>query len=179
MVAIALIGWVDLVTGRELGFFVFYFAPVGFAGWRLGLKSGVALAVLSALVWAAADSIPGHQTSHPLIPVWNAIIRLTAFLVLGMGSSSLRRAFDEQEKISRDLTRALSQVKTLEGLLPICASCKKIRDDQGQWQVLERYIGEHAGVTFSHGVCPECAQGMIREAGLPEDFLQQRKPPPR
>jgi hypothetical protein len=52
----------------------------------------------------------------------------------------------------------LHEVKTLSGLLPICASCKKIRDDKGYWNNLEMYISEHSSAEFSHGLCPGCAQ---------------------
>jgi transcriptional regulator with GAF, ATPase, and Fis domain len=54
------------------------------------------------------------------------------------------------------LQDALLQVKTLQGMLPICAHCKKIRDDQGSWQQLEAYISQHSTAQFSHGVCPDC-----------------------
>jgi len=54
--------------------------------------------------------------------------------------------------------QALAQVKTLSGMLPICASCKKIRDDSGYWNQMETYIHEHSGVDFSHSVCPECME---------------------
>jgi len=54
------------------------------------------------------------------------------------------------------LQDALIQVKTLQGMLPICAHCKKIRDDQGYWQQLEAYISSHSAAKFSHGVCPDC-----------------------
>jgi len=57
---------------------------------------------------------------------------------------------------SASLQDALVQVKTLQGMLPICAHCKKIRDDQGYWQQLEAYISQHSGAKFSHGVCPDC-----------------------
>jgi sigma-B regulation protein RsbU (phosphoserine phosphatase) len=64
-----------------------------------------------------------------------------------------------QEKLAqhvRELTEALSRVKQLHGLLPICAYCKKIRDDQNYWHKVESYIAHHADVRFSHSVCPEC-----------------------
>jgi transcriptional regulator with GAF, ATPase, and Fis domain len=54
------------------------------------------------------------------------------------------------------LQDALIQVKTLQGLLPICAHCKKIRDDQDNWQPMEFYISQHSAAKFSHGVCPDC-----------------------
>ncbi len=56
-----------------------------------------------------------------------------------------------------ELERALDEVKQLQGLLPICAGCKKIRDDKGYWNILESYIEKHSDVTFSHGVCSECS----------------------
>lgn len=63
-----------------------------------------------------------------------------------------------REKVLAQLRRALEQVDTLSGLLPICASCKRIRDDEGQWQVMESYISRHSRASFSHGICPRCAQ---------------------
>jgi DNA-binding response OmpR family regulator len=56
------------------------------------------------------------------------------------------------------LRKALAQVKKLSGFLPICASCKKIRDDKGYWQQIEAYIHDHSEAEFSHGICPECAE---------------------
>ena len=56
-----------------------------------------------------------------------------------------------------ELQEALSKVKTLSGLLPICASCKKIRDDQGYWTQVEVYVRDHSDADFTHSICPECA----------------------
>lgn len=62
-----------------------------------------------------------------------------------------------------ELQDALSKVKLLGGLLPICASCKKIRDDKGYWQQIEAYIRDHSEAEFSHGICPECARTLYPE----------------
>lgn len=59
------------------------------------------------------------------------------------------------------LEKARNEIKVLHGLLPICASCKKIRDEQGHWSRLEVYIHEHSEADFSHGICPECAQNFM------------------
>lgn len=64
----------------------------------------------------------------------------------------------EREKLILELREALTNVKTLSGLLPICSACKKIRNDKGYWEHIEQYIGEHSGADFSHGICPECAE---------------------
>lgn len=69
-----------------------------------------------------------------------------------------RRAEKEREKLITELQEALASVKTLKGLLPICAWCKKIRDDEGYWNKLEAYLGRHSEVSFSHGICPDCAK---------------------
>lgn len=63
----------------------------------------------------------------------------------------------EQERTISELQKAIAQVKQLRGLLPICASCKKIRNDEGYWEQLETYLGHHSGTEFSHAICPDCA----------------------
>ena len=68
----------------------------------------------------------------------------------------LQRYSAELEKKNKELLDALANVKQLTGMLPICASCKKIRDDKGYWSAVESYIGKHSEAVFSHGLCPEC-----------------------
>ncbi len=70
--------------------------------------------------------------------------------------SQVRMRTQELTQTNQELRQALAEVKTLSGLLPICAHCKKIRDDQGYWQGVEHYIAAHSQADFSHGVCPEC-----------------------
>lgn len=69
----------------------------------------------------------------------------------------------EREELIETLQETLGQVKTLKGLLPICANCKKIRDDQGYWQKIEVYIHEHTEADFSHGICPDCRKKLYPE----------------
>jgi len=66
----------------------------------------------------------------------------------------------ELEKKNKELQDALTNVKQLTGMLPICASCKQIRDDKGYWNNVESYIAEHSEAVFSHGICPECEKKM-------------------
>lgn len=72
--------------------------------------------------------------------------------------SEKKRADFERETLIARLREALSRVKTLSGLLPICASCKRIRDDRGDWNPIEVYIHDRSNAQFSHGICPECAK---------------------
>lgn len=70
---------------------------------------------------------------------------------------------EEREDLVNTLKEALAQVKTLRGLLPICAHCKKVRDDQGYWQQIEVYVHQHTEADFSHGICPDCMQKFYPE----------------
>ena len=74
----------------------------------------------------------------------------------------------EKERLIRELQDALGKVKTLKGLIPICANCKKIRDDKGYWNQIDSYIHEHADVDFSHGICPDCAKKLYPDLDLDE-----------
>jgi len=69
----------------------------------------------------------------------------------------------ERERLIHELQEALAKVKKLSGFLPICASCKKIRNDQGYWTQIEAYIRDHSEAEFSHGICPECARKLYPE----------------
>jgi PAS domain-containing protein len=73
------------------------------------------------------------------------------------------RAEAERERLIHDLQTALARVKMLSGLLPICANCKKIRDDSGYWKQVESYIMSHSEATFSHSICPDCFNKLYPE----------------
>jgi response regulator RpfG family c-di-GMP phosphodiesterase len=83
----------------------------------------------------------------------------------------LRRLSEELRRQNEELQAALERIKTLSGLLPICAGCKRIRDDQGYWQQVELYIQDHSEIRFSHGLCPECCVTLY-----PEVFGGAKKP---
>jgi PAS domain S-box-containing protein len=85
-----------------------------------------------------------------------------------------RRRDAEREALIARLQEALAQAKILGGLLPICSSCKRIRDDQGYWNQIEAYIGERSHAEFTHGICPECAQELY-----PQWVGLRRSPSPR
>ena len=81
-------------------------------------------------------------------------------LVMIEDISERRRAAEERERMIEELQVALASVKTLRGLIPICASCKKIRDDKGYWSQVEVYVRERSDAEFSHGICPECMKAL-------------------
>jgi uncharacterized membrane protein YccC len=92
------------------------------------------------------------------LAVTNRVLSLITIWVAAILVLLYKRAEEERERLIRELQDALENIKTLRGLLPICSSCKKIRDDHGYWNQLETYIGAHTDAEFTHGLCPECIQ---------------------
>jgi len=112
-------------------------------------------------------SIPDTERLHKdgqIIPVSVTIspIKNTQGEIIGASSIARdlrpqKQAEQERRQLSRRLFVATKELRTLSGMLPICASCKRIRDDQGYWEQVETYITKHSEVVFSHSLCPECA----------------------
>ncbi|MCC2639777.1 MAG: Response regulator [Nitrospira sp.] len=84
------------------------------------------------------------------------LARVNSALLLKQEMDCRKVREQELRRSNAELQRALSEVKVLKGLVPICASCKKIRNDQGFWQQLEEYIQQHSEAEFSHGLCTPC-----------------------
>jgi len=83
-----------------------------------------------------------------------------------------KRAEEEREYLIEELRKALSEIKVLKGIIPICSYCKKIRNDKGAWDQMEAYISAHSEAQFSHGMCPECYKKQMEEI----DKLQVAEP---
>lgn len=77
--------------------------------------------------------------------------------------TSQKEAEQELHKTNDDLRKALEEIKTLQGIIPICARCKKIRDEKGYWDQVESYISKHSLALFSHGICPDCYEHTMKE----------------
>ena len=153
LLLLGLVGVSDYLTGPEISFGLFYFLPIWLMTWRFDRGVAVMFSVLCALVWFAVDDVSGVEYSAAIIPVWNGAARLVYFLSFTFLISYIRE----------QLRRSNEEVKRLSALLPICASCKKIRDDEGYWQEIESYLHSHSDTRFSHGICPECAKELYPE----------------
>jgi PAS domain-containing protein len=98
-----------------------------------------------------ANPVPDHQGD------------VSGVVVVSLDITAQKKAEQEKERLILELKRALGEVKKLSGLLPICASCKKIRNDQGYWEQIESYISSRTEVDFSHGICPDCKRKLYPE----------------
>ena len=100
------------------------------------------------------DAAPIHHVTGELMGAVETLQDIT----------ELKKAEEEKDRLNRELREAIQQIKTLSGLIPICAACKKIRDDTGYWNQIERYLEEHSDAVFSHGLCPDCFREYFPEA---------------
>ena len=120
--------------------------------------------------WVRLQYKPGIDVERILhYAFWIGGTVALCLLVFFLWNQSLQREIDrrklaetEQEKLILELKLALDEVKKLSGLLPICAKCKKVRDDKGYWSELETYIRQHTDANITHGLCPECMDAMYR-----------------
>jgi len=97
-----------------------------------------------------------YWESASISPIRDLAGRITHFLAVKEDITARKQTEAERDKLIQDLEDALASVKSLSGLLPICANCKKIRDDKGYWSQVESYIQKHSEAKFSHGICPDC-----------------------
>lgn len=105
------------------------------------------------------------SSSSSVIGFLNAFI-MPVFIAIGLLSMVARKMQVEREKTIRHLEAALVRVETLSGLLPICASCKKIRDEKGCWHEVEVYVSGHSRADFSHTLCPACVARLYPDLSL-------------
>ena len=98
--------------------------------------------------WNSATKVPLRDNQGNIIGI----------VGIGRDITERKQAEQERDRMIKELQEALNKVSTLQGLIPICANCKKIRNDKGYYEHVEKYIMDHSGAVFSHGICPECME---------------------
>ncbi len=112
-----------------------------------------------------------HRVRNTSVPVFDSQGQMIAYDGLVMDISGIESAELEQTSQTAELATALALVKTLHGLLPICSSCKRIRDDKGYWQQIEAYIaGRFPAINFTHSICPDCIMRLYPEYYRKDDI---------
>lgn len=143
---------IDYITGRHIQFPITYIIPVGLAAWQTQKTTAYAIAIILPLM-RVVFHFPWHETQSLYVAVLNALIDMVSLIFYAYLID--RSAWQ---------TRALEKkVRTLEGILPICASCKRIRTETGDYEQIEKYITNNSEASFSHGICPECAKKLYPE----------------
>lgn len=147
----------DLSIPLGVAMGVAYIAAVLLSLWSPYNKITVLVAVVCSIFVIAAFIYKPAGTEMWKV-IFNRVISLLAIWVTALLGLQRKAAEQKHERSLREREMALEEVRILRGLLPICASCKKIRNDQGSWVQIEEYIRDHSEAEFSHGLCQECAK---------------------
>jgi len=99
-------------------------------------------------------------------PVKDEKGRVTSVICISKDITERKKIEQEREKLILDLRGAMAKIRTLSGMFPICAGCKRIRNDQGYWTQIETYLRDHSDAEFSHGLCPDCAKKLYPRLDL-------------
>lgn len=142
---------IDYAVGLTFEFTPLYIVPVTMAAWYSGRATGLAIAVGVPLARYALLNV--LQTESMRVVMQNTIACL---LVFGFLALVFARFAEHERRLER-------QLRVLEGLLPICAVCKSIRDAKGEWNRLEAFIQARSDAKFSHGLCPNCVASQIEK----------------
>jgi hypothetical protein len=162
---------IEVATGPHFTFEPFYVPVVIMAGWRGGHFVASATSLACAVLGVLAEHLLSQPLfalagpiEHPATPYWNGTAHLVMYLIVGFSISALHAALSERQQLVEDLQEAARRIRTLQGLLPVCAWCQRIRDARAaeRWLRLEQYVAEHTDAQVTHGICPSCmhASGM-------------------
>lgn len=129
------------------------------------------------ILYDVTEHLSSFKKTILLIISYSVLAGLLLFIIfsvfLGKLESQIVDYQNNLEQIvkdrTRELTDALSEIKTLRGIIPICFNCKQIRNDEGIWSKIEKYISDHSEAKFTHGICPKCAQNLYPEYYRAED----------
>ena len=157
---LVLIGIGDYLSGVDIIFSMFYLIPVSAMTWRAGRTAGIIASSVCAICWSVVDYF-GRPVFQPATASWNIAIQFVTFVVYAVVLSKVKTDIVQQRVMNEELQSALSEVKKLSGVLPICAWCKKIRDSDGSWHQLEAFLVTHSEVDFTHSICPECKKSFF------------------
>lgn len=147
----------DYWTGFGYRMKIFYLMPISYATWYAGKISGIAISFLAVVTMLYSAMVSWTNNDNFPIMTWHMAMYVAFFIIVILLLSKLRSTMQQLAGLIMKLQNALNAVKELSGILPICANCKKIRDDEGYWHDVEIYISRHTNAEFTHGICAECA----------------------
>jgi len=156
------VGWLDYITGYELGFFVFYTVPVGLAAWHLGRWPGVGLALGATIAWWLADAFAGAKYSSQFSFWWNSTVHFAAFVINAITIAQIRLELRQRDALAAKLEAARRTLRAAAKALPVCPVCGKThsqtaRSDTSELRELAREYADLSGA-----LCADCAQAARR-----------------
>lgn len=157
------LGWLDYVTGYELGFFVFYSVPVGLAAWYSGRRAAISVALAATITWLLADYYSGAKYSHRFFYYWNGTVHFLAFVINAVTIAKIKSDLDQRHLLAEELARVKGQLRAVSELVSKCPSCGKLRDtiDEAQGRAKPQDNSEEP--VMRELLCADCRSQAARQ----------------
>jgi len=152
---LGILGWLDYITGYELGFFVFYSAPVGIAAWQLGRWPAVGMSLLASAAWALADSFGGAKYSTRFAFYWNNGVHFASFIINAVAIARIKVELDQRRRLTAELAAARKTLLEVAGQLPACPVCGQLHQREVPAGEAWR-IGQPTPPELTGALCRSC-----------------------
>jgi hypothetical protein len=157
LLLLLLVGWVDYITGYELGFFVFYSVPIGLAAWYLGRWPGIWLALAATIAWWLADALAGAKYSSRFSFWWNSTVHFSAFVINAVTIAKIKLDLRQRNELAVKLEAARQALRVAAKVLPACPLCGKVHPQTGRNDQAELRDLARGNADLSRALCEECA----------------------
>jgi hypothetical protein len=157
LLLLLVVGWVDYITGYELGFFVFYTVPIGLAAWYLGRWPGIWLALAATIAWWLADALAGAKYSSRFSFWWNSTVHFSAFVINAVTIAQIRLELRQRDELAAKLETARQTLRAAAKILPTCPLCGKAHPQPGRNDPTELRDLARGNADLSSALCGECA----------------------
>jgi len=156
MLMLIVFGWIDYISGYEMGFFVFYSLPVGLAAWHLGRGPGILIALASSLTWWSADRLAGQRYSSTFMLCWNSAVHFSSFIINAVTIAKIKASLDQRHQLEKDLVETRRELARASALLSICPECRKPHDAASLHSKAEAYLDGKTLDPAADARCESC-----------------------
>jgi hypothetical protein len=153
---ILLIGYWDYRTGFMLSLFPLYLIPLVLIAWHDKKTVTLAMSLAAGAIIVVKDTVGKYPAEHGFYYIWDESVKVVLLILISYGVWEIRALLEEKDRTNQELTKALSEIRELREMIPICAWCHSIRNDRGFYEKVEVYLSQLTGATFTHGICPSC-----------------------
>jgi hypothetical protein len=157
-----LVGWLDYMTGYELGFFVFYTVPVGLTAWYVGRWPGIGMALMATAAWWLADALVGAKYSSHFSFWWNSTVHFAAFVINAVTIAKIRMDLRQRDALAARLEATRETLRATARALPACPLCGKPHLPTGRCDPAELRELARTNADLKESLCEECGQSVRR-----------------
>jgi len=158
LLLLLVVGWVDYITGYELGFFVFYTVPIGLAAWYLGRWPGIWLALGATIAWWLADALAGVKYSSRFYFWWNSTVHFSAFVINAVTIAKIKLDLNQRDELAARLEATRQMLRAAAKVLPFCPLCGKAHPQTGRNGQAELRDLAQGNADLGGALCEECAR---------------------